>query len=330
MSQPVINFEEIISRLSRINQKIVFIGGLNLDIQSIPDQSVVPGDSLIGKIFMSPGGVVRNIAENCSLLGLECSLISILGDDAAGESILNETSASGVDMSHCHVMKGYRSCCYSAFLDGHGEMMYAVNDMSLIDHLTPEFLSGIKEILDESNHIVLDSNIPVSTIHYLKENYPEKLLLIDPVSAAKIRKLEGCLDKVKVFKPNIIETEALTGIKLTSPGDFYTALDFFLEMGIERIFISAGSKGIYYADSQYHGCSSSFPVDIKSVTGAGDAASAALILSSILGMDIKEASVLANLTAASSLLTSGTINKKLSLNYLENLFKEFSNEPVIS
>jgi len=326
----VLDFDKLLERKDHLSQKVVFVGGMNLDIQSVPEHRITPGDSLIGRIIMSPGGVVRNIAENSSRLGLDCTLISVLGDDTAGDSILKDTRNAGVNTDACLVICGERSCCYSAFLDEKGEMLYAVNDMSLMDHMSPEFLMSRKRILDDAQYLVLDSNIPVGSIDFLNDLYPDKILLIDPVSAVKIEKIRTALNSAKVFKPNIIETEAFTGISLNEERDYYRAMDIYLNLGIERIFISAGSKGIYYADCVRKGCSRSFPVDLKSVTGAGDAASAALVLSRIMGLNITETAELANLTAASSLLVSGTINKKLSLSYLKDLYKEYIHESFIS
>jgi len=227
-------------------------------------------------------------------------------------------------------MKGMRSSSYSAFLDSSGEMLYAVNDMSIIENLNPDFLESRGPILENADSLVLDANLSEESLNFLCREYGGKILLIDPVSAMKIGKLKNTVGTARIFKPNIVETEAFTGIRLNEDSDFTDAMNAYHESGIEKIFISAGARGIFYSDGKMMGLSPSLPVQIKSVTGAGDAASAALILSSIMDLNAATSAALANLTAASSLLSSGTINRQLSLTYLEKLSKELKYEPFLS
>ena len=80
---------------------MVVIGGCVLDIQAAPSTSadVRPGGSVPGSVKQLPGGVGRNIAEAATKLlagsGREALLISVVGRDAAGDSLLASCSQLG-------------------------------------------------------------------------------------------------------------------------------------------------------------------------------------------------------------------------------------------
>nr|WP_255561415.1 PfkB family carbohydrate kinase [Gilliamella sp. ESL0443] len=121
------------------NNHVVVVGSCNMDVTGYSDKQLVYGDSNPGKIRCTPGGVGRNIAENLALLGLDTYLISMIGDDFYGAQLIEHTRKSGVNMDHCHVVKGDRTSTYLSLLDESGEMVIAVNDMDIINKLTQAY-----------------------------------------------------------------------------------------------------------------------------------------------------------------------------------------------
>jgi len=63
---------------------IVAIGGSNVDILGKSNNKIVLNESNPSEIIITPGGVVRNIAENIVLLKNECHLITVFGNDDFG------------------------------------------------------------------------------------------------------------------------------------------------------------------------------------------------------------------------------------------------------
>ena len=330
MKNTKIFFTQIQQRISNLKKSVLFIGGFNADIQTTPSHRAVPGDSVPGHITMTAGGVARNIAENCSRLGLDCSLFSLYGEDSSGAAILRETALSGVNTDLCLCMKGEKTCTYSAFIDESGEMLYGVNEMYLMERMTPVLMESVQDQLNGFDFFVIDANLPQLTLQYLHEKYSSKILLIDPVSASKIKRIKGCLGSVGVLKPNIIEAEEFTGVRIQNEEDYYRVMTSFLDAGVNQVFLSAGPQGMYYSDGIVSGLLQAVTLKTKSVTGAGDAASAALVLSVILNLGMLESAFLANLAASSSLLCSQSINRDLSLPYLLNLCKEYQYESSLS
>lgn len=313
-----------------LEKKILYIGGFNQDIQMQAHKTLIPGDSVPGIIEMTPGGVVRNIAENSSHLGLHCSLLSICGDDEAGNNILKKTEEASVDCRLCFKLPHESTCIYSALLNEAGEMIYAVNQMDLIDKLTPSFFESLEEELMKQDYFVLDTNLSRESLDYICSTYPDKILLADPVSTEKFEKLRGLLPCIDMIKPNKIEAESFTGMTLESDKDYFRACEKIRRDGARRVFISSGSKGIFGMDESGSVLVPPLKLNPSSVTGAGDSASAALVLAGICDLSIKEACWLANLSAAASLLSSRAINEHMSINLLKTISKEYEYEQYLS
>ena len=233
--------------------------------------------------------------------------------------LLQSTADAGVDTAHCPIFKGKHTCSYAAFLDKNGEMIYAINDMKLMD----EFLPGIldRTILKDYKTRVVDANLPEETLEMLGKDGP--ILLADPVSAHKIGKLRGCLNNTNSIKPNRMEAESFCGFSLEREYDFFKACEVFLNCGCQNVFISAGRDGFYCMNQKGETLRMPAPsIEARSVTGAGDAASAALVLAALCSCSLKESAYLATLAAVSALFCSGAINPDLSIPYLEKISKE--------
>ena len=91
---------------------IAGIGAANVDIRGRSERKLIMGDSNPGTLYTTLGGVCRNICENLARLGSNVKLVTVVGDDENGRSILRGCEAAGIDMSHTHVLEGERSSSY--------------------------------------------------------------------------------------------------------------------------------------------------------------------------------------------------------------------------
>ena len=106
----------------------VAIGGSNIDILATPKCKIITKDSNNSEISISPGGVVRNIAENLSLLKNKCHLISVFGKDELGNFLKSKTILSGVSLKHSLTVSSEKTSSYLSINDLKGEMNIAFND----------------------------------------------------------------------------------------------------------------------------------------------------------------------------------------------------------
>lgn len=228
-------------------------------------------DSNPGKVKVSCGGVCRNIAENMSRVGVNTKFISILGDDEKGQEILRRAEKVGLDMTDSLIVKGGSTPTYLAILDEHGEMVSAVVDTKLANAFSHEELDKRAAIIENAEYMFLGADNP-PFIEYILKTYEGKTkFVLDPVSAAKAKRVEHLLPYFHTVKPNRHEAETLCGFEIKTHEDAKRAGAHFRALGVQNIFISLDSEGVYYNNGEEEGIIRAACTEVLNVTGAGDA-----------------------------------------------------------
>ena len=226
---------------------VTVVGGMNMDIGGWPSEELVAQDSNPGRVRMSPGGVGRNIAHNMSLMGLDVRLLTAFGDDVYAQKLAAVCGELGIDISQSPVIPGGHTSTYLFINDQQGDMQLAVSDMDIYRNLTPRVLAGRKQLLEGSQVVVIDTNLPAESIAWLADNCHAPIFA-DPVSTVKAEKLRPVLGKLHTLKPNRLEAELLSGVPITDTDSLHRAAQTLLETGLHRVFISLGADGVYAAD----------------------------------------------------------------------------------
>ena len=278
-------------------RRVTVVGGANTDICGRPAQALVRHDSAPGQVSVRHGGVGRNIACDLARLGLRTRFVTALGDDGFGASVAEGCRSCGVDMSLTRIVPGARSPVYLYLSDEKGEMDAAVSDMEVMAALTPAYLRAYLSELDESDAVVLDGNLPEETIAFLCEKLRAPIVA-DPVSTAKATRFASVLGRLAAIKPNLLEARALTGRE--SEEDCADAL---LRSGVGSVFLSLGAKGLLAASGEERVLLPCERTELVSATGAGDAATAAIVWATVRGLGLAaaaRAAVMAGAIAAAS------------------------------
>lgn len=304
----------------RSSSYAVVVGGVNVDIGGHSFRPLVASDSNPGRITMSLGGVGRNIAHNLSLMGLDVRLLTAYGDDLNGERVAASCSELGIDLSCGLRISGASTSTYLYMTDERGEMALAVSDMEICQQITPAYLAANLPLLQNAQVVVADCNIPAESLEYLAHHVTAPLF-IDPVSTIKAEKLRPIMNKIHTLKPNRLEAELLSGIRITSREDVSRAADKLLEMGVHRLFISLGSDGVLAAMGNEKLWLPNLPGHMVNTTGCGDAFTAALVWAYLEGMDLRN-TALAGLAAGCIAMESReTINPAMSAELLKARMK---------
>ena len=262
-----------------------------MDIWGRPKAPLVQKDSNPGAVTMRPGGVGRNIAHDLRLLGLEVSLVAPIGGDVYASAVVDNCQALGIDLSMAPVFKDMRSSTYLYITDETGDMELAVSDMELCSALTPALVAPILPRL-QAGAVVVDANLPPETIAYICNHCPIPVYA-DPVSTVKALKLQPVLHRLAAIKPNALEAECLTGQR-----DPERAALALVDRGVQRVFISLGAQGMIAADKKELLRLPGLATQVVNSTGAGDAATAAIVLAGIRGMGLRDAALLAQKAGA--------------------------------
>jgi pseudouridine kinase len=284
---------------------VVAIGAANMDIAVSASHALVPGDSTPGHIRCAPGGVARNVAENLARLGRDVRLLTAVGDDLYGTSLLEHTRRAGVDVQGCQVLAGQATSTYLALHGPDGDMVLALNDMDILAQLTPERLSGHAGWLRNAGAVLLDCNLPEATLDWVVAQAGDTELFAEPVSAFKCVRLRPWLARIHTLKANRLEAQALTGLAVDDDAGVLQAARWLHARGVRQVVLSLGARGLYWSaatgDSGWQ--SALPPAQVVSTTGAGDAVMAALLHGFLDGAALRDTAAFA---AACATLTLGT------------------------
>ena len=255
--------------------RIAVIGAANVDIGGFSTGAARMHDSNPGRVHMSVGGVGRNIAANLALLGADTELITAIGGDDRAKMLVDDLKHMGIRLNHAVSFPDAATSTYLYIADNDGDMLLAVNDMAMLDRMTPEKLSAIPEAIADCDVAVLEANLPVDTLRFLGENLTVPLVA-DAVSAAKAERLKGVLPYLTALKPNRIEAEILTGRKINGRDDARLAAEQLVSMGVQHVFLTVGEQGVCVADASGSVFLKTQMRPMINATGAGDAFTAAI------------------------------------------------------
>lgn len=297
------------------SQFVAIIGGANIDIHGKSDQPLCRKDSNPGSVYTSAGGVARNVAENLARLGVDCRLVSAVGKDHHGQTLLRLSREAGVDVQYVQEITDAATSTYLAVLDDSGDMQVAIADMDVIDHLNAARLKPAQAMLQQSALMIIDSNLVGDALGWLAGSFDDKTIFADTVSTSKAPRLKPYLSSIHTLKTSVIEVEALTGLGAQTPRQLLKVASYLHRQGVERVFITRGEQGVFYSTGEAKG--ERPPADgkraVQNAGGAGDAFLAGLGYAWLEDFDLDETLQFAMTAADITLAHAATSSPALSL-----------------
>ena len=291
---------------------IAVVGGVNMDICGKSFDTLIPCDSNPGTVRLSLGGVGRNIAHNLSLLGQRVTMLTAIGTDLYAQKIEQSCAALGIDLTHACRVEGGATSSYLVITGPDGDMALAVCDAELAACITPAYLEQHLSVLNQAAAVVFETNLTEDAIRYLTEHCTAPLFA-DPVSVTKAEKLRPILGKLHTLKPNLLEAELYTGIRITDQRTLEQAADALLSTGLQRAVISLGSKGVCLAKKDRKVFCPCPPTVLANATGGGDAMMAGITAAFVCGMTPEESAALGVACGSIAVESVETINPALSM-----------------
>ncbi|MDO8915327.1 MAG: PfkB family carbohydrate kinase [Coriobacteriia bacterium] len=303
--------------------RVVVVGGANTDVVGIPAGVLVPRDSNPGHVRLSAGGVARNIAENLARLGVETHLITAFGSDPASSELAAACQLAGVDVGASLIAEGLPGARYLAIVDETRDLAVAVNDMRVLDLLTPEALEADArmELLAAATLVVADANLPAATLVWLATHVSAPLVL-DTVSAAKAPRAAAILGQLAAIKTSALESGALLGRRVEDLADARSAAEELVARGVGAAFVSCGPAGAAWADGGASGTLPAPDVTVASTNGAGDAFAAGVTYGLLTDVGTETAARLGSAVASIALEDEETVSSRVSLEAVAARMKE--------
>ncbi len=293
---------------------VLVLGGANMDISGSTTQPLVLSDSNPGRIRCAPGGVARNVAENLARLGNTTRLLTAVGDDLYGRSLLDTTRHAGVDVSSSWVLADEATSTYISLHGPDGDMAVAVNDMGILENITPESLAPHAPLAHQATALVVDCNVGAPALEWLFANRGATPVFVDAVSAFKCQRIRPWLAHVHLLKVNRLEAQALCEFAIQTDADIERAAQCLHALGVEQVVLSLGERGVYWsARNAGQGWHAALPCTVINATGAGDALMAGLVHAFVAGLGLRAAIPFALGCAALTLTTEHANHPGLSV-----------------
>ena len=128
--------------------RVIVFGAAALDITSSASTTIAPGSTTPGEVYLTPGGVARNIAESAQkfLPPNSVQLISAIGTldeqpDAAGVILMHEMKVAGLRPDGLQMMEGEQTASCSLVLNEGRDLVAGIAGMDIVEKLQTSWVS---------------------------------------------------------------------------------------------------------------------------------------------------------------------------------------------
>ncbi|WP_301107730.1 ribokinase [Sporosarcina sp.] len=267
---------------------ITVIGSANMDLVVGTDNFPAQGETVLGDIFDTvPGGKGANQAVAAARLGSSVHMISCVGDDMFGKSIVENLKNNQVDCTGVGVVDGASGIANILLSEGDNRIIVVPGANSL---LTPAHIDAMEDVIKKSRVVMFQLEIPIPTVLYALEKCREfnvpVLLNPAPARGFSMDMMPFCA----YLTPNETECEQIFGVDMVQA----------LEQYPNRLIVTLGSEGARYFDGERHIVVDGFKTTAVDTTGAGDTFNGAFAHGIATGMDLEQAVRYGNAAASLS------------------------------
>ena len=273
----------------------IFVADISFSGNKLPST----GETILGDSYnVGPGGKGCNQAIAISRLGGKVNFISKLGDDDYGKLAINKLKKDNIDTSNIIISNKHKTGVAGIHVDRNTGKNAITVVRGAPSSLT---INEIDTNLFKQSQIFLTQlEIPIEiTLHCLKAAKEHGLInILNPAPACKLS--NDFFNLVDYFTPNETEAEFYTGVKINDENDAKVSAKKLIEMGIKKVIITLGEKGLFYSDGKEEVYIKATPDKAIDTTGAGDAFNGGLAFGLLKEKPIKECLELANKVAGIS------------------------------
>lgn len=293
--------------------KILVVGSINMDLTTYVDKLPLQGETKFGNSFIQcPGGKGANQAVASSLAGGDVTMLGAIGNDANGISLKNILENKGVKLK-LKVDENVTTGCASILIEEelHDNRIIVVPGANF--SLTKEVIDENIDLIKETDIVISQLEIPLKTVEYLGEicKKYQKIFILNPAPGTKLP--ESLLKNVTYLTPNETELKLITGEE-----DIETSIESLLSLGVEKVLVTLGKKGVYYADKKMKKMFPAHVVQAIDTTAAGDCFNGTFAAFISKGKSIEESIDLAQVASSICVRRKGAIS---SLPTIEEIIK---------
>ena len=283
--------------MSDISVLGIFVADISFSGSKIP----AVGETILGnKYNVGPGGKGCNQAVAIARLGAKVNFISKIGKDSYGELALETLKKNNINTESIIQDKKLQTGVAGILVDKNSGKNAINVIVGAPSTLKINEINKHTNIIKSSKIFLTQLEVPKDVTLYCLKTAKENgwLTILNPAPASEITK--EFYSNIDYFTPNETEAEFYTGIKITNEKEAKQASDKLINLGIKKVIITLGEKGLFYSDGNEEIYLTANSVKAIDTTGAGDAFNGGLAFGLLKEKPIKECLELANKVAGLS------------------------------
>ena len=245
---------------------------------------------------LNVGGEAVNEAIAAAKLGLKTRILCSLGQDVAGEIILNSLKKYGVDTNL--IVTSPQTPVTTMFVSNDGNRKSIINEAHKYNFHPEKYNTALKN----SKVLVLGSLFrapfdDVNVLHSVVANAREagQIILADTKlpKSLKLSDIAASLPLIDYITPNEDEAKYLTNKE--APEEMASV---FMNYGVKNVIIKLGARGCYFKNENEAYILPGYKINAVDATGAGDNFIAGFVSELLRGVTIKNVLIFANACGA--------------------------------
>lgn len=293
----------------KMKKKVCILGSFNVDIVARVSRFPKSGETIraIENTF-GPGGKGCNQAMAAFFANADVHFFAKVGNDHFSQFARNHLTSSGMDSYTLYQTEEASTGSAVIYVsEENGENVIAIAP-GANQTINDEEINSLHPYLAESAILLvqLENNIDaVVSVMKLAGTLGNTVILNPAPYSAEIG---DYLSYVDIITPNETEASQLSGIEITDLDSARQAALKIAELGIKRVLITLGSRGVLVLDEGSFRHIPAFPAVVVDTTGAGDAFNGALAAALANGDSLIDAAKYASAFASLAVEREGAAN----------------------
>ena len=291
--------------MDKQDPKVVVVGSFNMDLVVKAGRRPQTGETLMGEEFgMFIGGKGSNQAIAAARLGANVTMIGRLGADLFGDTLMAAHIEEGICTDYVIRDTEVGTGVASILIDADGD-----NSIVLVPQanmgLTVADIEQASEAIAAADALLLQLEVPIAASQRAAEIAKSNgaRVVLNPAPAQELP--DDFLTQVDILTPNEVETESLSGVRVSTATDAERAAKVLLSKGLSAVILTLGERGALLLTSDMTQQVPAYSVEVADTTAAGDAFCGALATALARGENLVDAVAFANAAGALAVTVLG-------------------------
>lgn len=291
--------------MDKQNPKVVVVGSFNMDLVVKAGRRPQTGETLMGEAFgMFIGGKGSNQAIAAARLGANVTMIGRLGADLFGDTLMAAHAEEEICTDYIIRDTEVGTGVASILIDADGD-----NSIVLVPQanmrLSVEDIERASESIAVADVLLLQLEVPIAASQRAAEIAKSNgaTVVLNPAPAQELP--DDFLAQVDILTPNEVETESLSGVRVSTATEAERAAKVLLNKGLSAVILTLGERGALLLTRALTLLVPAYSVEVVDTTAAGDAFCGALATGLARGENLVDAVTFANAVGALAVTVLG-------------------------